>query len=365
MKMIKSILNRIHKYFSGLFLQKSKKEEYTVYDLVPQLKETDTNELYERIMPGDIIMAVTPKPLEMLSTMDLSHRVRPYIVAKKENNVITAYCGTSNSRASFKCFFDLNRDDYAVSKDGKIRLTKAFEITPDRILSVIDHLSYSDILKINEELYLCSHCRNCQPIDISKEIREGQIIRFEKDLYIAASCIGETVKACRLLPGADGGHSVVHRNNVYHISRKCSFDIPLDSILPTASFCHSLIQRNQTPKQKDPVPDRKTKEEKYRKNHSYSYPPGQIFSIGTRLSIYLFSYEGKEYGVADEDLELGKPKIRKISNMYYSHEDGMLDDAALIDILDRLVYNNSGYKWLFDEIFEVEGEECSNGLCFD
>lgn len=85
MKLLKTILN----YLKNLF----KKKELSLTDLVPQLKDIDHDKLFEQIRPGDIVFGITR--CDNLEKIEESHRIRPFIVAKKKGNSIYAYSGTS------------------------------------------------------------------------------------------------------------------------------------------------------------------------------------------------------------------------------------------------------------------------------
>ena len=74
MKLLKTILN----YLKNLF----KKKELSLTDLVPQLKDIDHDKLFEQIRPGDIVFGITR--CDNLEKIEESHRIRPFIVAKKK-----------------------------------------------------------------------------------------------------------------------------------------------------------------------------------------------------------------------------------------------------------------------------------------
>lgn len=85
MNLLKTILN----YLKCLF----KKRKPSLTELVPQLKGIDHDELFKEIRAGDIVFGVTR--CDNLEKIKESHRIRPFIVAKKKGNGVYAYSGTS------------------------------------------------------------------------------------------------------------------------------------------------------------------------------------------------------------------------------------------------------------------------------
>lgn len=69
---------------------------------------------------GDIIVASTKTSIDQLKSMESDHRVCPYIVARKLNNTLLCYAGTSNSCKEIWYSCQLLRSNYKVWKDGKI-----------------------------------------------------------------------------------------------------------------------------------------------------------------------------------------------------------------------------------------------------
>ena len=106
MNLLKTILN----YLKCLF--KKRKPSFT--ELVPQLKGIDHNELFKEIRAGDIVFGVTR--CDNLEKIEESHRIRPFIVAKKKGNSVYAYSGTSKKN-NFNHYYLLNKDNYNFTKD--------------------------------------------------------------------------------------------------------------------------------------------------------------------------------------------------------------------------------------------------------
>ena len=71
----------------------------TLEKLVPDVRKIDTDDLIRGIEPGDIVTAAMNVPLDVLAGIPKDHRIRPYIIAKKENGKLYGYCGTSRSEA--------------------------------------------------------------------------------------------------------------------------------------------------------------------------------------------------------------------------------------------------------------------------
>ncbi len=65
-------------------------ESLTICDIIPEMKDVDHADVFEKIRPGDIVIAASANSLKMLTDIMPGHRTHPYIVAKKEKGFIRA-----------------------------------------------------------------------------------------------------------------------------------------------------------------------------------------------------------------------------------------------------------------------------------
>ena len=351
--MIVLLLKKIYTYLIRLFARKTeKKDVWKLEDLVPDLKSVNGKELFNSIKPGDIVLAVSQGSLKELAVLDKSHRIRPYIIARKEDDRLIAYCGTSNPDKKYYRYFELSRNDYHVSKDGRINLSRPCNITEDQILCVKDHLTILDILDINEILYLANLSYTCPYISHDTGIRAGQVIWHKKELYYVYSVSGTAASVYKLLPGYKENAWLSHNGALYHPADECSELVINDEVMPTSTVSHVLKEQiiwcnaNHTCTKKAKKPN------EFAVNHTYTYPIGQTFTAGFRSYIYLFSSKDRDYGLEEEDLDLEAPQVRRLRDIEYFHKSDVLNDDLLFDTVERLTCYNTSFNWLYDSLCE-------------
>ena len=150
--------------------------------LVPQLKGVDSKTLFEKIRPGDIVLAAMNVPPSRLKNLKSEHRIRPYIIASKYKNSIYAYCGSSNYYDQFKYSFFLTSKKYKVWKNGNIRLDRCYYLPQDHLIEIMDHLKTRDIIKINS-IIVRQKNPSLKPIRAKTPLVEGAIVSRGRDLY--------------------------------------------------------------------------------------------------------------------------------------------------------------------------------------
>lgn len=127
------LLKRILNFLKNIF----KKKEPSLIDLVPQLKDIDHDKLFKEIRPGDIVFGVTRT--DNLEKLGQRHRIRPFIVAKKEKNFVYAYSGTSQ-KSDLNKHYLLNKDNYHFTKNTYFYLNTCYEIDKNELLYIVDSL---------------------------------------------------------------------------------------------------------------------------------------------------------------------------------------------------------------------------------
>lgn len=160
----------------------------TVEKLVPSLKGVDKDDLYKSIEPGDIVTAAMNLPLDVLAGIPADHRVRPYIIARKDNGKLFGYCGTSSfdAKKSNSKIYYLSSKKYDVWKNGYIKLNKSHFIPKDHLLEKNDTLSPRDIDRINMMIRK-QRDPKCSVIDVYTGIKNGDVISKGESMYYVCS----------------------------------------------------------------------------------------------------------------------------------------------------------------------------------
>ena len=356
MKIILLLIHYLYYRIKRFLIPKDKK---SLQNLVEDLKYVDTNQVFQKIQPGDIVIGILPCSLSQLQRIAPTHRIRPFIVAKKEKDYILAYCGTSNQNRKYQYFLPLLASDYRVSKDGNINLSNVLVLPPTHILYHNGHLHYQDILSANESIYL-SHPSHLQPsIDVETPIHAGQIVRKERQLFYIYSLSENIAQAYKLYSHDYGNIRIPYRDKVYsiHETKPLSIDIH-NGYIPVSLINTSYIDQINAvlhPTEKKVHPSNENYFEKY---HTYTYPVGQTFSAGFNSIIYLFTCKGIDYGLYSDDLEDDEqpPQIRRVDITLHRKAE-ILNEEELIDAVDRLSFFDERFTWLYYELLDKQNEQ--------
>ena len=347
------MFKKVIQFFKRLFHRKKK---YTLEQIVPDYKHIDTEQLFEEVKPGDIIFALTPGSYERLKRLGLKHRIRPYIIAKKEKDYLIGYCGSSSKR-DYKLSFDLTTNYYQVKKDGVINFDKKIKIPKKHIYSIIDHLTTIDILKINDQL---SCNKKKELIVIEKEYVDGQVIRRNEELYWIYKYNENDSSQVYLLNKIEAPKkiTIAYQQSLYTFDKSNDpIDLKIDSKCSPTSVITNLPNEVKEKKPKKEPKKKYISQEYYKDHHEYVYEFGQRFVLLTEVYIYLFTSKGRHYAIKEYDLEEEYPNLYCLDEIVVYKKDGLEDDEKFMFYLEDFIYTHPTYKWLLDEQTTVIPDE--------
>lgn len=338
-RILKALLDKVKKAFGKT------QHEYTLEELVPQLKGIDTASVLSEIQPGDIVLAAMPFKLEDLAKVEEGHRYRPYIVAFKNDKGIIAYCGTSNMDKYYSISYVLKKESYKSGKDGKISLEHSWFVPEDRLIHILDTLKNSDLMAINEKLYLNNKDTHHPLIDKNVEVYEGFVVRKDQYLYYVYSIQNNIAKLFRLTT-KQTEISTIFRDRVQYIDINNEIEADLhDGFIPLGRANTTAIKGIK--KELNKKGNKKENDNRmFEKNHRFNYPVGQIFTAGFNSVIYLFSSKGKDYGIEEEDLFDDIPQIKRLDIDHY-FKDEVLESEQLLGLVERMSRYNTKLTWLY------------------
>lgn len=228
-------MKKILIFFKGIF-RKFFGKKLILSDLVYQLKEVDTEKVFDEIEVGDIVFAAMPFSLKILKKIRKNHRVRPYIIAKKDMSGVYVYGGTSKFKSYFSDNFILSSYSYNVWKDGIIKLNKMYYIPKNNIIKYLDSLSLDDVLKINDSICKRKN-KKLSIIDLNFKINEHCLIRKEDKLYFIYKIINSVAKVFEVNEKPTK-ISIPFKNKQYYVDYKKIKEINIDDgyILVSSSF---------------------------------------------------------------------------------------------------------------------------------
>lgn len=379
---MESIFKKFIDYVINLFNSANEnKDEEEVKQLeyyIPSLDRNESIKFFNEIKLGDIIYAPTSYKEEELKKLSISHQQRPYIVVRKEFNFIIGFCGTSDVKKKFSLPFELDKDSYKVSKDGLIDLGRIVNINCETILSVNDTLSNRDMMKINKTIYT-SQLINKTMFDLDLELKPGMLIGTTiNSLYFIYKNDNLNVTAYSLQKEPTKMEYIFDGKKYYidvakPINLDCNFNyviLSANEIRIVNEIDKLLSENERTIKTanndeannveidetiiKGPTTPSK-KHERFKNNHYFRYDIGQVFVMGPRTFVYLFSSFCEDYAIEIYEDESISPLTRIEHYRDYLQEDGKLEKDEILDVVEETAENNCKCKWLLDLIKQQYG----------
>lgn len=123
---------------------------------------------------GDILWCNMPLPKKQLKEIEESHRIRPYLVVKKESNFLLCYQCTSKNRKELSNYqkYCISGRKYRNKKDSWIDLTDIKKIKIKNIQSFFIKLNQVDLKKIEKRICISQYRGN------------SNIIRFDEPIHL-------------------------------------------------------------------------------------------------------------------------------------------------------------------------------------
>lgn len=325
--------------------------------LVPSLRGVDSEALFRSVKPGDIIDAVMPMTPEKLSSIPENHRHRPYIVVKKENNILFAYTGTSNpENVDHQLSFYLSTEDYNVWKDGYIELLHNYIIEKDYLITKLDSLRNRDMFAVNAILDQEKLSPNNHPrFEISVRIKAGDVIRKENRLYYIHAVKSGKAEAYELTDSKKSRIKAEWNGKTYSLMPDVlqRFDHPemFDPEGHLTNKVESMIRRYQSEKERREKQQKTTDEKNpFMEDHAFDHPVGTIFRDAENVFIYLFTSGGKHYGIPYHKMKEEVIQLRRLPALKKYRKEGTLEKEPLRQMIQRLVKYNRSLRWMTENI---------------
>lgn len=340
-----------------------------IYDLVPSLKRVNSEKIFSGIQPGDIIIATTFQTYDELKEVAEGHRLRPMIVAKKDDEYAYAFSGSSKNK-HYRIMFVMDGKVYGVArncsnKTSYVNLGRINTVPKNNISQKAGRLSLMDQLKINDIIWNKTHNNNMLYIQRDYPFQTGQIVRKENKLYYLSDINGNKGTVYDMVSNSSVDENLNENHfftqiqipfgkQVYTLSLK-KHEEYLKDLIPTSVIEKGIKNRLKTI-EKPKKPSVHKKWDRYT-NHYFRYDSGQIFLLGSLKYIYLFSNSGEDYGVRKYDAEeiydyLNLERLKRLDE--YFHPSGKLRDDELYETVQELIFYHEKYEWLLNELFVVE-----------
>lgn len=365
---IKNVIEYIKSVFTFLNKQQNQINERPLEYYIPKLDRKKSLKLFEEVEVGDIIYAPTSYENEMLEKLGISHRQRPYLVLKKEFNYLVGFCGTSKIKKKQKLPFYIENGTYNI-KGGVVELARLHNINNTTILSIADHLYIRDMLKINQIIFASNlMCKTMFNLEL--ELKPGMVVATPSNLlYFVYKNEGSCITMY---------HFQEEQTSIEYFFCGKKYYIDADNPLNSEKFDYVILSSNETRivKEIDKIVNKKKKKvlyssakelpkenvetsskksERFKNSHFFKFDIGQVFVMGDRTFVYLFSSGFEDYAIEIYEDESISPLTRIEHYKDYLREDGRLEDSEIIDVVEETSERNHKCQWLYDVVKKQYG----------
>ena len=355
----KKIANWIKNLFISPIEPKKQSNKITFEYYIPTLDKDISLSIFRSAKPGDIIYGPTSYKPTTLEKLEVSHRIRPYIVLRKDINHLVGFCGTSDSRkADYKLIFNLSKDSYNVSKDGVIDLGSLRNINSTAIVSKADHLATLDMLKINQIVYFSNlNEKEKYMFDMKLSLKPGMIVSKSysskllfliykaDDTYITLYGL-KSDKPADIYLIFNGVKYYINKNEPNVVKKDFSYIVLSMNELNTVKNIKYALNGNK-------ATSHNKKNEKYESDHYFRYDIGQVLVVGMNTFVYLFSCRNEDYAIEIYEDESISDLVRIDKYRDYMSKDGMLEKNEILDVVSETAERNKRCKWLYEYVLNL------------
>ena len=314
------------RYFNSLAIYFKQKYK-NILKIIKDYK--NKKQLFNSIQPGEMIWAQMPLCKKELNKIAIDHRIRPYLILKKDKKFLYAYPSSSKHAKKLNSIqeYCINSTRYQTPKNSYINLTTLVKIPISNIKSKFTNLISHDLQNIEKRLKVFAN--HSSQFNIPFNLNEGDIINNHSQLYYvytsdntnlyAYTIYKKVKKHKKLIKVIINGKSYYFDFNNKRILRKSEKNDIVDIASKDVRKQIKLYQENLKPKR---TPDTNEKQEAIQ---NIDFDIGTVFKIGNMKVMYLFKRNDINYGV---DLLLYKispflVEINQINTLQF-HSTNML-----------------------------------------
>ena len=140
--------------------------------------------LLTNVQVGDLVWSKMPFSKKELDKIEQSHRIRPYIVIKKDMLNIYAFQSSSKSSTRLNNIqeYKLHKGYYMQNRDSYINLTQVYKIPFYKLKEKSNKINSFDLNNIEKRLF-AQNVKSEYKFNINIYISEGDVIVFDGQLY--------------------------------------------------------------------------------------------------------------------------------------------------------------------------------------
>lgn len=279
------------------------KQIYNILLKKIQIRQKQKN-MFSKIQIGDMLWCMMPLSKKELRKIEVNHRIRPYLVVKKEENFLLCYQSSSKNREQMNNYekYCINSGKYKNVKNSWIDLTDIKRIRIKDIQLEFIKLNQIDIKKIEKRICIGQNRGNTELIRFNEPIyiEEGDVITKDKKLYYVYAEDNINIYCFRVQKKNNGDKKLkeikINKKTYYTNFKelatiKRNDEIEISNIAYKEEILQILDQKKSLKIRAYPKIEENEKREKNK------FEIGSVFQYGNSTVMYLYSYDNKHYGV--------------------------------------------------------------------
>lgn len=303
-------------------------------------------EIFEKTQVGDMLWCSMPLSKKDIEQIDASHRIRPYLVVKKEEKFLLCYQSSSKNRENINNYekYSIKSGKYRNKKTSWIDLTEVKKVKIKNIQLEFVKLNEIDIKKIEKRICIGLNRGNNKLIRFNEPIyiEEGDVInKNDKSYYIYAEDnvniygfrIQKKRKKNQKLKPIEINGKTYYTNFKELTTIKRNEKIKINNIAYKEEILQILEQK------KSLKANTYNKIEEIIKRDNNEFQMGSVFKYGNSNVMYLYSHANRHYGV-DLLWYSIKPRIFEIKEIQRRKLIETKDLKEMNKILEFLIEKN-------------------------
>lgn len=261
-------------------------------------------DIFEKVQVGDMLWCNMPLSKRKLKEIESSHRVRPYLIVKKEENFLLCYQSTSKNRENMNNYekYCIKAGKYKNKKDSWIDLTNIKKIRIKDIQLEFIKLNQIDIKKIEKRIAIGQNKGNSQLIRFNEPIyiEEGDVILKDQKSYYIYSVDNVNIYCFRIQKRNGKNQKlekiIINKKSYYTDFRELRTIKRNENVIITnIAYAEELLVILNQKKSLKANTYNKIQEEMKRDKSEFEI--GTVFQYGNSKVMYLYSRDNKYYGV--------------------------------------------------------------------
>lgn len=320
--------------------------------------------LFQTIQPGYLVFCRMPVCEDNLVDINHPHRIRPYLIIKKDKDYLYGYAGSTkkkNPKIQYTLQDGHKDKETGAFSDSYLYLNNVYRIPIQNIKGILKQVSSKDLIQIQRKIQLLKnsdvhHIVLFENIEFTFEI--GDIVEYNASLYFLSKIQGDKIYGY-VCSNTNGDIELKGLNLFINTDIERKIEPNPHSLKYIFNTNVNRYVNKQLKKENKEV--LKLNEDIYvSRNVQYYnyYPLGTILrDIYTNEEIvYLFNYRKRSYCARLEEMYNDNYSIWQYSPKYYCVEDELTENG-IKEMLEGFLSKKSRNKEInkpFIPIFEIE-----------